>query len=43
MSQAVKAAPPGSLDRHLAVFVPGTLVAVLQWRLGAPRKGEVAP
>jgi len=29
MHDAVKAAPPGSLERYLAVFVPGTLVAVL--------------
>lgn len=29
MHHAIKAAPPGSLERYLAVFVPGTLVAVL--------------
>lgn len=29
ISQAVQATPPGSLERYLAVFVPGTLVAVL--------------
>ncbi|WP_286743706.1 hypothetical protein [Aquabacterium sp. UBA2148] len=29
MNQVIKAAPPGSLERYLAVFVPGTLVAVL--------------
>lgn len=29
MNQVVKAAPPGSLERYVAVFVPGTLVAVL--------------
>ncbi len=29
MNEVIKAAPPGSLERYLAVFVPGTLVAVL--------------
>jgi hypothetical protein len=29
MNQVIKATPPGSLERYVAVFVPGTLVAVL--------------